>query len=145
MNRWIAEGFGLGRAPVAPGTVASAAAVVLGAALLRLPAPVLWGAILAASLGGVAAIRGAGIVGDPGSVVIDELAGQWVALLGVPRPGWGWLLAAFVLFRVFDIAKPGPVGWADRRGGAWGVMGDDLIAGALAAAVLGLVRVMVQV
>jgi phosphatidylglycerophosphatase A len=50
-----------------------------------------------------------------------------------------------VLFRVFDIAKPGPVGWADRRGGAWGVMGDDLIAGALAAAVLGLVRVMVQV
>ena len=145
MNRWIAEGFGLGRAPVAPGTVASAAAVLVGAALLRLPAPVLWGAILAAALGGVAAIRCAGIEGDPGSVVIDELAGQWVALLGVPRPGWGWLLAAFVLFRVFDIAKPGPVGWADRRGGAWGVMGDDLIAGALAASVLGLIRVMVQV
>jgi phosphatidylglycerophosphatase A len=130
--------------PGAPGSWASAAAVLLGAGLLRLPAPVLWVAILAATLGGVAAIRGAGITGDPGSVVIDEVAGQWVALLAVPRPGWGWLLAAFLLFRLFDIAKPGPVGWADRQGGAWGVMGDDLIAGLLAAVLLGLARALGQ-
>ncbi|MGC8477940.1 MAG: phosphatidylglycerophosphatase A family protein [Acetobacteraceae bacterium] len=141
MNRLIAEGFGLGRAPVAPGTVASAVALLLGAGLLRLPPPVLWAAILLAGLGGVAAIRGAGITGDPGSVVIDEVAGQWVALLGVPRPaGWGWLVAAFVLFRAFDILKPGPVGWADRRAGSCGVMGDDVIAGALAALLLVLAR-----
>ena len=134
--RWIAEGFGLGRAPVASGTVASAVAVLVGAGLLRLPAPVLWASIVLATLGGVWAIRAADIAGDPGSVVIDEIAGQWLALAGLARPGLVGLLLGFALFRLFDIAKPGPVGWADRRSGAWGVMGDDLIAGALAAVVL---------
>lgn len=80
---------------------------------------------------------------DPSWIVIDEVAGQFVALLpvslgaaaaGAPVlalwPGW---LAAFLAFRLFDIWKPGPVGWADRQGGALGVMLDDLIAGALAA------------
>ncbi|HVB67502.1 MAG TPA: phosphatidylglycerophosphatase A, partial [Acetobacteraceae bacterium] len=82
----------------------------------------------------------AGIGGDPGFVVIDEVAGQWVALLGLARPGvWG-LLAGFALFRLLDVTKPGPVGWADRQGGAWGVMGDDLIAGAVVAVVLWGVR-----
>ncbi|MBW4091525.1 MAG: phosphatidylglycerophosphatase A, partial [Proteobacteria bacterium] len=97
-----------------------------------------------ASLGGVWAIRAAGIRGDPGFVVIDEVAGQWLALLGL-APAWGWpplrgVLAAFVLFRVLDVAKPGPVGWADRQAGAWGVMGDDLIAGTGVAVVLWGVR-----
>jgi phosphatidylglycerophosphatase A len=80
---------------------------------------------------------------DPSEIVIDELLGVWIALLplawgaqgaGVPVerlwPGW---LAAFVLFRLFDIWKPGPVGWADRRDDAWGVMLDDAIAGGIAA------------
>ena len=79
---------------------------------------------------------------DPSEIVIDEVAGQWIALLPVVFGGWnagvplsalwpGWI-AAFVLFRLFDIWKPGPVGWADRRGGAVGVMLDDLIAGVFA-------------
>jgi phosphatidylglycerophosphatase A len=68
-------------------------------------------------------------------VVIDEVAGQMVALLGATwRPSWAGLLIAFALFRLFDIAKPGPVGWADRRSGSLYVMADDLIAGGLAAA-----------
>ena len=76
-------------------------------------------------------------------MVIDEVAGQWVALFpvafgavhagvsyGALWPGW---VAAFVLFRLFDIWKPGPVGWADRQQGASGVMMDDIIAGLMAA------------
>ncbi len=138
--RWIAVGGGMGLVRPAPGTAASAVAVLLGAGLLALGWPVLAVAAAAASLGGVWAIRAAGIGGDPGFVVIDEVAGQWIALLGLARPGvWG-LLAGFALFRLLDVAKPGPVGWADRQGGAWGVMGDDLIAGAVVAVVLWGVR-----
>lgn len=80
---------------------------------------------------------------DPSEIVIDEVAGQMIALLAGIIPAWSmglplltlwpaWV-AGFVLFRVFDIWKPGPVGWADRRGDAWGVMLDDLIAGGFAA------------
>ena len=85
---------------------------------------------------GAWAIAAGGVTGDPGWVVIDEIAGQWIALLALPRPAPLWLLAAFVLFRALDVAKPGPVGWADRQRGAVWVMADDVIAGALAAALL---------
>ena len=80
---------------------------------------------------------------DPSEIVVDELVGQWIALLPLSYAAWsmqismlvmwpGWI-AAFALFRLFDIWKPGPVGWADRRGDALGVMLDDVIAGVLAA------------
>ncbi|WP_170572029.1 phosphatidylglycerophosphatase A family protein [Ruegeria atlantica] len=80
---------------------------------------------------------------DPSEIVIDEVAGQFIALWAVSYPSWahgleitalwpGWI-AGFVLFRLFDITKPGPVGWADRRNDAMGVMLDDVIAGILAA------------
>jgi phosphatidylglycerophosphatase A len=111
-------------------------ALLLGALLMRAPTPVLPLAALAATIGGVWAIRAAMVDGDPGWVVIDEVAGQWIALLGLARPAWPGLLAAFVLFRLLDIAKPGPIGWADRQRGAVGVMADDVIAGAVAAAIL---------
>lgn len=80
---------------------------------------------------------------DPSEVVIDELVGQWIALAPVIYganamhadlldlwPGW---IAAFVLFRLFDITKIGPIGWADRRNDPLGVMLDDVIAGVFAA------------
>lgn len=80
---------------------------------------------------------------DPSHIVIDELVGQWIALLPLSYAAWsmeisilalwpGWI-AAFVLFRLFDITKPWLVGWADRRGDALGVMLDDVIAGVFAA------------
>lgn len=80
---------------------------------------------------------------DPSEIVIDEVVGQWLALMPLSLSAWsmgldiavlwpGWV-AAFVLFRLFDIWKPGPVGWADRRGDALGVMLDDVIAGVFAA------------
>ncbi len=84
---------------------------------------------------------------DPREIVIDEVTGQWLALwplsLGLwhagvaahvfPWPGW---VGAFVVFRLLDIYKPGPIGWADRRKGPAGVMLDDVIAGLLAALVV---------
>ncbi len=66
---------------------------------------------------------------DPGWIVIDEIAGQMLALVALHRPSPLGLLAGFALFRLFDIAKPGPIGWADRQGGAAGIMADDLLAG----------------
>lgn len=80
---------------------------------------------------------------DPSEIVIDEVAGQFIALLPLSWSAWrmglditvlwpGWI-AAFALFRLFDILKPGPIGWADRRGDALGVMLDDVIAGIFAA------------
>ncbi|WP_299843415.1 phosphatidylglycerophosphatase A [uncultured Jannaschia sp.] len=80
---------------------------------------------------------------DPSEVVIDEVLGQWVALMPVAWGAWaagapllalwpGWI-AAFLLFRFFDILKVGPVGWLDRRPDVWGVMLDDVVAGVLAA------------
>lgn len=141
MTSWfapaLAGGFGLGRAPVAPGTWASLASVIVGAALLAWSPWALAAAAVTATCGGVWAIRAAGAGGDdPGWVVIDEVAGQWITLLALPRPAPLWLLAAFLLFRLLDIVKPGPVGWADRRHDALGVMGDDVIAGLIGAALL---------
>lgn len=80
---------------------------------------------------------------DPGWIVIDEVAGQWLALLIAHLFGVHWDLIAFALFRTFDIAKPGPVGWAEKNfPGAAGVMADDLVAGALAGIALVIVRVL---
>ncbi len=80
---------------------------------------------------------------DPSEFVLDEFAGQMLALWALSLPAWlhhidiaalwpGWI-TAFLLFRLFDIRKPGPVGWADRKHGAFGIMVDDLIAGFMAA------------
>ena len=66
---------------------------------------------------------------DPKEVVIDEVAGQGIALIFCPL-AWPWFLAAFILFRFFDILKPWPVGWIDRNlHGGFGIMADDLVAG----------------
>jgi phosphatidylglycerophosphatase A len=134
--RLIAAGLGTGFSPVAPGTVASAAALAIGAGLMLASPLGLPLAALASIAGGYWAITRANIDGDPGWVVIDEFAGQWIAMLALPAVSWPGLLAAFALFRLFDIVKPGPVGWADRQHGAFGIMADDVVAGVLAALLL---------
>ncbi len=138
--RLLAGFFGCGRVPVSPGSAGSLAALVLGYGLMRLPPIALILAICLASLGGLWAVWAARVDGDPGWIVIDEVAGQWIALLGLARPTVAGLAAAFLVFRLIDIAKPGPVGWADRQHGPAGVMADDLIAGALTAGILWAVR-----
>jgi len=134
--RWIAAGFGTGFAPVACGTVASAAASLVGAALLWWSPLALAAAAVLATAGGYWAVRAAAVEGDPRWVVIDEFAGQWFALLGLATVTPIGVAVSFVLFRFFDVTKLGPIGWADRQHGAFGVMADDVIAGLVTAAIL---------
>ena len=134
--RLIASGFGCGFVPFAPGTAGAAAAVLSGAVLMQISPYALPVAVLMAIVGGLWAIHAENIAGDPGWVVIDEFAGQWLALCGLARASPIGLLAAFLLFRLLDIVKPGPIGWADRQGGAEGVIADDVIAGAISAGIL---------
>lgn len=135
----IASFFGAGRSPWAPGTAGSLVALLLGAAALHGPVWLLPALAVAATLAGLLAIPHAvpDREADPGWVVIDEVAGQWITLLGLAAsPSIPGLLAAFLLFRALDIWKPGPIGWADRKPGAVGIMLDDVIAGVIAALLL---------
>ncbi|MBV9786055.1 MAG: phosphatidylglycerophosphatase A [Acidisphaera sp.] len=134
--RLVASGFCSGFAPVAPGTVGSLAALLLGAGLMTLSPWALPAAALAACGGGVWAVARADALDDPGWVVIDEFAGQFIAMLCLARPTLRGLCAAFLLFRLVDVAKPGPVGWADRQRSALGVMGDDILAGLITAGII---------
>jgi phosphatidylglycerophosphatase A len=138
LTRVLATFFGLGFAPAAPGTVASAAAAALYAlALHELSAPLDVLLILALFFVGTAvSSRYAAELGrpDPGRIVIDEVCGQLIALAFLP---FNWLAVAlsFALFRFFDIIKPWPIRKLERLPGGWGIMADDVGAG-LAAAVL---------
>jgi len=138
LAQWIACGFGSGLFPVAPGTAGSLAALGLGVAMLWLAPPLLLAAAALATAGGFWAVRASGAQHDPGWVVIDEFAGQWIALLPLLAAPLDPLSIglAFLAFRLLDILKPGPIGWADRQPGAFGVMADDVIAGALAAGIV---------
>jgi phosphatidylglycerophosphatase A len=129
---WIASGFGSGYAPIAPGTFGSLAALIPWLWLRELPA---WQylAVLALFFA-VSAWAADWVIGqigaeDPGVVVADEWVGQWLALFLAPA-GWVWMLIGFALFRLFDVWKPWPVSWADRRlHGGFGAMFDDLLVG----------------
>ncbi len=137
---WVACGGGSGKFPWAPGTAGSLVGLCLGLVLIHVSVVLLAGGAALAVMAGYAAIRialpGGTADADPGWVVIDEIAGQMIALLTLQRIGWMGVALAFALFRLFDVVKPGPVGWADRQGGAWGIMADDVLAGGLAALVL---------
>jgi phosphatidylglycerophosphatase A len=136
---FLASAGGAGYAPKAPGTFGSLVGLVIGAALLHLGHGPLLAGIIVVSLVGWWSVWAAGGQSDPGWIVIDEVAGQFIAMLALPRLSWPGLVLAFALFRLFDITKPGPVAWADRRHDALGVMADDWIAGGLAFVVLLLV------
>ncbi|HYN77149.1 MAG TPA: phosphatidylglycerophosphatase A [Lamprocystis sp. (in: g-proteobacteria)] len=138
-HHWIAFGLGSGLVPWAPGTFGTIAAIPLYLILALLP---LGGYLVALAvvivLGVWACDRTARDLGDqdPGAIVWDEFAGLLVTLAGAPA-GWGWVVAGFVLFRGFDILKPWPISWLDRRlTGGLGIMLDDLAAGLAAWACL---------
>jgi phosphatidylglycerophosphatase A len=135
--------FGIGRLHPGPGTWGSAAAVLLWAILahalnpaLRLPVVVAL-ALLITIIGIPAATRVARASGskDPQFVVIDEVAGQLIALTGVPL-AWKTFLAGFILFRVFDILKPPPVRQLERLPEGAGIVLDDVAAGLYALGVM---------
>lgn len=143
---FLATGLGAGLAPRAPGTFGTLAAVPFAILLKSLPLTMFAAAWLALMLAGVALCQAAGRrlgVPDHGAIVWDEMVGYWLAVALVPLH-WAWLAAGFVLFRVFDIAKPWPVGWLERRApGGWGVMLDDVAAGAMTLGVLALANMLV--
>jgi len=143
----VATAFCVGHLRPAPGTWGSLAALPAGWLLHVLGGSVLLVAatLLAFALGWWATIletKGKEDH-DPSEIVIDEVVGQWIAILplsiGATHAGaaitalWPGWIAAFILFRFFDITKLGPIGWADRRNDAFGVMLDDVIAGVFAA------------
>jgi phosphatidylglycerophosphatase A len=137
----LASGFGSGYAPVAPGTFGSLAGLLIGAVLLSYGHVALAIGLLLFSYAGIRSITAVGAASaDPGWIVIDEIAGQMIPLLVLPHVSIAGLVLAFLAFRIFDITKLGPIAWADARHDAWGVMGDDWLAGIAAAIVLLLIR-----
>ncbi len=135
----LATGFGAGLLPKAPGTFGTLAAVPFYLLLARLPLSVYLVALVLGILAGIwicgRTSRDLGVHDHPG-IVWDEFAGFFVTMIAAPA-GWLWVVVGFVLFRVFDILKPWPIGWLDRRvQGGVGIMLDDLLAGAYAWVVL---------
>lgn len=148
MSKMIATVFGIGLIPFAPGTWGSLAAIPMAYGIHYLggfPALLLATIVLYfVGLWATTEMTKGSDNHDPSEIVIDEVVGQWTALLAVsgglwsagvpsyifPYPGW---VSAFLLFRLFDIWKPWLVGWADRKTTATGVMLDDVIAGIFAA------------
>lgn len=136
----ISSGFGAGYMPVAPGTWGSIVGIPLGFLLLHLPNEVALALCIALfvffSLLADRACRHWGNM-DSQRVVSDEIIGQAISLYGLRTvvdpvtglPPWVWVLAAFLLFRLFDIVKPYPARTFDRVKSGWGVVMDDVVAG----------------
>lgn len=134
----MATGFGVGRIPLAPGTFGTLLAVPLYLVLMQTSsasylAAVVLLFVVAAWVCGLAERR---LPHDDGSIVIDEVVGYLVAMFAAPA-GWVWVIAGFVLFRLFDIWKPFPIGRIDRgMPGGVGTVLDDVVAGVYAWIVL---------
>ena len=125
----------IGHLRPAPGTIGSVVGVVSGYMIASYGAEILAAATLLVTIIGIFAADAYGQTSgrnDAPEVIIDEVAGQWIALIILPLDLW-WFAAAFVLFRFFDITKFGPVGMAEQFSGGVGVMADDIVAGLLAA------------
>ena len=143
LSSLLATVFGIGRIPFASGTFASAAALPFGVLLAMRGWPVLAIAALVATVVGIWACgeHAAKLhVADPSECVLDEVAGQWIALMPIAvfgRPyDWPLYVIGFFLFRLFDIAKFWPMSAAEDLPGGLGVMADDVLAGLIAAALL---------
>ena len=135
---FIALGFGSGLSPVAPGTAGTLWAWLSFLVLQRWLGDSQMGLLIAASaaVGWWACTLTAKHlhVADPGSIVWDEIVAFWLVLWLVMPAGFVGQLVAFALFRFFDAAKPGPIGWADQRfkglnaRGGFGILFDDVVA-----------------
>ncbi|TXL66385.1 phosphatidylglycerophosphatase A family protein [Zeimonas arvi] len=144
LSHWIALGFGSGLSPVAPGTVGTLWAWLVFVVADPLLSPAHWAIVLAAGflIGIWACERTARDLGvaDHGAVVWDEIVAFWLVLLFAPG-GFGAQLAAFVLFRFFDIVKPPPIRHYDAKlKNGFGTMLDDLMAAFCTLLVLALFR-----
>ncbi|WP_133182098.1 phosphatidylglycerophosphatase A family protein [Shewanella decolorationis] len=132
---FLALGFGSGLAAKAPGTFGTLAAVPLYLLLAQLPLSWYLAVTLVCVLAGIyicdKAAKDMG-VHDHGAIVWDEVAGLLITMIAAPA-GVLWLIAGFVLFRLFDIIKPWPIRWLDAKvEGGFGIMIDDVLAGIFA-------------
>jgi len=146
----VATFFGAGYGKPGPGTWGSVAALLLWAAeslsMHTSARTQCFGLLIWIAVAMVLGVPAATIVEresgrtDPGFVVIDEVIGQWIALLGIPFD-WRHGLIALVLFRIFDITKPFPVRRLERLPGGWGIVFDDVAAGLYALGIASLLRI----
>jgi phosphatidylglycerophosphatase A len=135
----IATWFGCGYAPKAPGTAGSLAALIIAIALhyfLRYGGGVeratlllLTAILLAPGIWSASVVAKETNKTDPQIVVVDEVIGQWITLAGATAFNWKTYLAAFVLFRLFDIWKPAPARQLESLPLGWGIVADDVMAG----------------
>lgn len=134
----IATGFGSGYSPIAPGTAGALLAMLIWwgySSLLMDCSSTLLLTLFLVVVFTIAGIWSASVVEkywgkDPSRVVVDEMVGTWIALLAVPSDAhWGYMLAAFVLFRFFDILKPFGVRRMEKLPSGFGIMADDILAG----------------
>lgn len=131
-DHFFAFGFGSGLAPKAPGTFGTLAAIPIFLIIQDLPwlLYLSW-LIVTFALGVFWCDRSSKQLGvhDHGGIVWDEFVGFWATMFMAPA-GWAWVLLGFVLFRVFDVLKPWPISWLDKKvHGGFGIMVDDLLAG----------------
>jgi phosphatidylglycerophosphatase A len=131
----LAFGFGSGLSPRAPGTVGTLAALPIYLVLAQQNTWVYALVVLLAALLGVwlceRTSSDLGVHDHPG-IVWDEFVGLWIALFALPAEP-AWIVAGFVVFRIFDIAKPWPISWLDEHvSGGFGIMVDDIVAGVFA-------------
>lgn len=129
---FLGFGFGAGLSPIAPGTWGTVVAVPIFYGLSFLPLSIYLLLTVAILIVGIwicdSSAKRLGVHDYPG-IVWDEIGGYLVAMIAVPRM-WLWMIMGFLIFRAFDIAKPWPIGWADRRlKGGFGIMMDDILAG----------------
>jgi phosphatidylglycerophosphatase A len=142
LAKLIATWFGCGLAPRAPGTAGSAAAILIAIPLASYAGVHGLGFALLAAMLFVPGTWAAGVtatalgVEDPQCVVVDEVIGQWISLAGAATLNWKSYLAAFALFRLFDIWKPPPVRQLESLPGGLGINADDAMAGVYAALLL---------
>ena len=144
--QFFAFGFGSGLSPWAPGTAGTLLAVPLYLLVADWSLAFYTLFIFATALLGIwfcgAASRELGVHDHPG-IVWDEFVGYWITLWALPG-SWTWMVAGFVVFRIFDIAKPWPISLLDRNvKGGFGIMIDDIVAGTLACVTLHLARFLI--
>ena len=144
ISKLISTFFGVGLFPYAPGTMGSLAIVIIYWFLPEMNSLELSALIVFVSLLGVYTatitekefVNKLGVEGhDPGIIVIDEVAGMLIALIAIPKNIY-YVIAAFILFRIFDILKPFPIKQFEKLPKGWGIMFDDIVAGIYANIIL---------
>lgn len=144
---FLAFGFGSGLAPFAPGTFGTLIAIPPYLLMQNLSLPIYLVLVAIVCLTGIwICDKSSKVLGvhDHSGIVWDEFAGFFISMIAAPS-GWMWIAVGFVLFRVFDIWKPWPISWLDKKvEGGLGIMIDDIVAGIYALICLQLIHYFVQ-